>query len=819
MRALLGTPEITAFPGQPFFLNLDVSNTADVIDSVLVSVDGLDGATVTTVPSELALFPGASGSLAVSVVLPKGFRAGRYQAQVSAGSRLAPTEVASCQFSLDVEPVTRATLTVAPLTRTGRRQSRFTVDVDNLGNTFLVVGLEASDTERQLRLHFRHPRVSVSPGSSGKVNLDVQAPRKLFGSEKSRQINIVGDAVPTSAGSTLPSLALEARATYVQKPRIPRGVMTAMLLVAIIGLWAAIFIVGLTAVLSQQALTKAAPLSFFAPLPSATSAGAGGSNGSKAGQAVGSGGAGAAGAAAARATPAGFQPKDIAPAGIGGTISGKVTSRFETDGVGRVTVEAFLVGAKYPIETSAATGPDGTFQIVGLFPGSYKVELTAPGYRSVWYPGTPSEASAMPVTVAAGATPAPLSLTIAGEPGNITGHVLTGETTSPPISVTALVNNVPVGAPVTTNSKGQYTLTGLATPATYTLSFLAHGFQQYEQQVFVDGNGSVVANTVQLSAGTGEIDGLVTSTGVPVPGVTVMATANGNTFTSATASSGAVGEFRLPLLPTPATYLLTFTAAGFGTQTVAVDLAPGENITRLRVGLVGGTGTISGLVKGSSGTGLGGVTVTVGGLATPASTQTLTGGGDGSQKGFYTLAGLPTPGDYAVTFSAPGYASQTLGVMLRSGKGAKALDVTLAETIGSLQGTVTDAKTKAGLPGVNVAITNGVNQEQTTTASSPDGGYKLTQLPGGVYTVTYSLAGYGSETVLVHLQPGQRETHDIALQPQTGAATATTATTAAGPTVPGAPAATTTSVAGATVAGPERAQAPLVGAPRQRGSR
>jgi hypothetical protein len=811
VRALLATPEITAFPGQPFFLNLDVSNTADVIDSVLVSVDGLDGATVTTVPSELALFPGASGSLAVSVLLPKGFRAGRYQAEVSAASRLAPTEVASCRFSLDVEPVTRATLAVVPLTKTGRRQSRFIVEVENLGNTFLVVGLEASDTERQLRLHFRYPRVSVNPGSSGKVHLDVQAPRKLFGSEKSRQINIVGDAVPTSDGTTLPSLALETRATYVQKPRVPRGVMTALILMAVVGLWAAIFTFGLSEVLSQQTLTKAAPLSFFAPLPSAAAPGAGGANGSKGAQAVGSGASGA-----AAATPAGFQPKDIAPAGIGGTISGKVTSRFEADGVGRVTVEAFLVGAKYPIETSAATGPDGTFQIVGLFPGSYKVELTAPGYRSVWYPGTPSEASAVPVLVAAGATPPPLSLIIAGEPGSITGKVLTGEPTSPPVSVTALVNNVPVGAQVTSNSKGQYTLKGLATPATYTLSFLAHGFQQYEQQVFVDGDQSVVANAVQLSAGTGEIDGLVASTGVPVPAVTVMATANGNTFTSATASSGPVGEFRLPLLPTPATYLLTFTAAGFGTQTVAVDLAPGQHITRLRVGLVGGTGTISGLVKSSSGTGLGGVTVTVGGLATPASTQTLTGGGDGSQKGFYTLADLPTPGDYAVTFSAPGYASQTLGVKLRSGTGAKALDVTLAQTIGWLQGTVTDAKTKAGLPGVNVAITNGVNQEQTTTASSPDGGYKLTQLPGGVYTVTYSLVGYSSETVIVNLQPGQKATHDIGLQPQTAAATTTTA---AGASVPAPPAATTTSVAGATVAGPERAQVPLVGGPLPRASR
>ncbi|HTW07192.1 MAG TPA: carboxypeptidase regulatory-like domain-containing protein, partial [Acidimicrobiales bacterium] len=717
MRALLANPEVSALPGQPFSLSIDISNTTELIDAVAVSVDGLPGSTVSTSPSELELFPNASGSVTVRVQLPKDFRAGKYSARVSASSRATPAEVASCEFSLDVEPVTRAAVTIKPLTRTGHRKSHFSIEVDNLGNTDLDVALDASDPERELRLSCAPARLVMGPGSSQYVRLGVRAPHKLFGSEKARQVRVGANAVPVRDGSTLPAIALEARATYVQKPQVARGVLTVLLLTAIVALWAGIMTFALTYVLSPAALAKSAPLSFFAPVNSSPATG---------GAAHSPPGVGAAGAAGAAGTPAGFQPKNVAPAGAGGTISGKVTSRFEPGGVARVTVVAMLVGAKHPTTFSAATGADGTFQIVGLFPGSYKVQFYAPGYNSVWYPGTASSGDASSVTVTAGATPAPLALSISGKRGSIAGQVVTGEAPAPPVTVTAYVGGEYAGT-VKTNTDGKYALSNLPTPATYTLSFLGRGFNQFEEQVFVDGGQRVVANAVQLAAARGEIAGLVTSSGVPVPGVNVVATANGNTFTSATASSGAVGAFSLPQLPTPATYLLTFSAPGFGTRTEAIYLGPGAEERQLQVGLVGGTGTVSGSVTNRGGQGLGGVSVTVGGTVASASTQTLTGGG---QVGYYTLAGLPTPGYYAFTFSKPGYASQTIGVKLKSDSGARSVNVTLAPTIGSLAGTVEDARTKAGLPGVSVSVTNGLDRQQTTTASSPDGGYQLTQLPG-----------------------------------------------------------------------------------------
>ena len=50
----------------------------------------------------------------------------------------------------------------------------------------------------------------------------------------------------------------------------------------------------------------------------------------------------------------------------------------------------------------------------------------------------------------------------------------------------------------------------------------------------------------------------------PLGGVTITAKANGKTVTSATPTTGAVGQFTIRNLPTPATYLLTFTLSGYG---------------------------------------------------------------------------------------------------------------------------------------------------------------------------------------------------------------------------------------------------------------
>ena len=242
----------------------------------------------------------------------------------------------------------------------------------------------------------------------------------------------------------------------------------------------------------------------------------------------------------------------------------------------------------------------------------------------------------------------------------------------------------------------------------------------------------------------------------PLGGVTISANANGKTVTSATPTTGSVGQFTIPNLTTPATYLLTFTLPGFGTQTQAVQLGPGQDVTNLAIILVGGAGQVSGTASAPSGAPLGGVTVTVNGNG--PSTETLTGGSVGS----YLLSGLATPGAYTLTFSLAGYVSQTVGVTLASSGSATAVNVTLPLSNGSITGTVS-SPSSTPLVGVAVSVTDGATVRTTTTASTPPGGFALTGLPPETYSVTFSATGYVSQTAEVPLAPGGSPTLNIVL--------------------------------------------------------
>ena len=136
--------------------------------------------------------------------------------------------------------------------------------------------LDASDPERALRLQCIPDRVKIAPASSTEIVLAVHGPRHVFGGERARQVTIEGTATPVAYARSSPNgvstpeettpVPLEARCTYVQKPRMPRGVVTALVLGAIVGLWAVIFTFALNTVLAQQSVTKSAPLSFFTPV-------------------------------------------------------------------------------------------------------------------------------------------------------------------------------------------------------------------------------------------------------------------------------------------------------------------------------------------------------------------------------------------------------------------------------------------------------------------------------------------------------------------------------------------------------------------------
>lgn len=152
-------------------------------------------------------------------------------------------------------------------------------------------------------------------------------------------------------------------------------------------------------------------------------------------------------------------------------------------------------------------------------------------------------------------------------------------------------------------------------------------------------------------------------------------------------------------------------------------------------GYGGGGGTIYYSISGkvtSGGTGLAGVTMTLGGAG---STTTTT-----DASGNYTFANLAN-GSYTVTPGLTGFTfTPTSSAETVSGANIASVDFTAAAVVGatfSISGTVTSGGT--GLAGVTMTL-SGAGSGTTTTDAS--GNYTFSSLANGSYTITPGLTGF-----------------------------------------------------------------------------
>jgi 5-hydroxyisourate hydrolase-like protein (transthyretin family) len=536
--------------------------------------------------------------------------------------------------------------------------------------------------------------------------------RPFFGSPVSRQLTVL-------AWGTNIDLSTPGR--FTQKPRIPKGFLTFVALAAVILIWAAVIIAGSKLVLAKDALKKSVPETFL----------------------VGN---------------AGFEASSVA-----GSMTGIVTADNGLP-VERITVEAWRVNDEGESELlgSAATTDDGAWELATVVPGAYHLRFTAPGFKEVWYPNATSEAGAQEVRVRPVAVTDELAITIDGEPGTITGGVIAGEQAEINASITVkqVVDDV-VGDIVTTVETdpftGTFVIDALPTPATYELGIIMSGFDQQSVRVELGGGENQVINTVNMAAAPGTLGGSVIGPEGPLGGVEVLLTGSGQEVAVTTPTDGNIGSWVFTDLPTPGTYLLTFALEGFGTQTIAIDLRAGQARDGVIVELLEGTGRVSGVVTDVDGDELGAVIVAVTGGVEPITTMTLTTG----DVGAYVLTGLETPGHYTLTFSLEGYSPVTVGVDLSSGGSADSVNAMLLRSTSSIVGTI-----RAGtspLSGASIVVSDGKNVVSTISADDPPGGYRFDSLPAGRYTVTISLDGYRSRTVLVTVERGETEILDATL--------------------------------------------------------
>jgi hypothetical protein len=125
--------------------------------------------------------------------------------------------------------------------------------------------------------------------------------------------------------------------------------------------------------------------------------------------------------------------------------------------------------------------------------------------------------------------------------------------------------------------------------------------------------------------------------------------------------------------------VVTYKQDGFDPQSIPVEVKPAKDHT-VDAELKPATGSICGTVNGTTGP-LGGVTIAAAGPG-KAETKTVDAGDATTPPGSFWLTGLPTPGAYALTFTADGYEPQTIAITLQPGETKSALTVTLIPTGG-----------------------------------------------------------------------------------------------------------------------------------------
>ena len=765
MRVTADRSELAVAPGESASLVVNVFNNHQVIDGVSARVIGLPEDAVRCEPALLPLFPDATGQLTVTVAAPRHLVAGRHPIAIEISSHGAQAPTQYLEIVLVVAASPQLQITGRPRRVKSRRTGRFVLEVTNPGNVRLQVDLQASDPNRSMAYRFAPQQLTVQPGRSLAAVLHVRAPRKFTGGEMGRGVTVVAtgermDLPPDWIDPDAEPLTDTTDLELSQRPLISRGLLTACILASIVALWAGAFLFGLAKVFASNPPTKQAPASFFW-LKGVTRVGT---------------------ANAAfdlnRSTIPGTLPKvGELPPGEGSQITGTVVGWVDNQPVGRILVEAYRLKnntTPYPV-SSAGTQTDGTFALAGLFPTSYYLKFSASGYRSVWYSGSPNGSStlrgaALIQTRTQGAVSLP-NLVIHGQPATIRGGVNPGDTTSPvDVTVTAnlMIGDVPQASKKTTvhtdPATNKYVLSGLPAPASYELTFTAAGYQTSAIVETVGGGDDRFEPPIALSAGQGQISGRVTdAAGTPLGNVTVSTVVNGAPVTVTTPTVGALGVYNLQNLPTPGTYVVTFSNPNYGTKTSIVNLGVGANASKpLNAKLIAGTGSVNGKVVGPGGSGLGGVTITVGGTsvtgagATP-STTTLTDGG----RGNFAVNGLVAPGSYTLTAQLSGYLPTTVAFDLNGTTALKSITIILSQNTGSITGQVfaVDAHghpstcPEKSCANATVTATNG-QQTWTVGVSSaggslPHGGYLFTDLAPGVYTLVVSDAGMLQKTAIV----------------------------------------------------------------------
>lgn len=405
------------------------------------------------------------------------------------------------------------------------------------------------------------------------------------------------------------------------------------------------------------------------------------------------------------------------------------------------------------IITRSATGIDGRFNILGLFPDVYIVSAEAAGFS----------------TQSLGALVQPLEdtiiqFTLEAVTGGVSGFV-TDDTGAPAAGVNIRVfynrlSSMSLLTQTLTDEAGHYIVNDLQA-GLFLLNVSLQGFQSAVGVVEIDPPRQETLS-FRLLRNPGRIEGTVfndlreritdvtvsvgiyNSIGIQIS--VVFTDLNGNYVSGDLA---------------PGFYEIVVAAVGFRTDQVTREVMS-DTVTNANIILLPLPGSIQGTVtdRGTGGP--------IAGISIAAYTQngialavTLS-----NSDGFYRLDGL-RPGGYTLIASAPLYENILIGAVVVPDTVTEA-NIAIVQVTGVLTGTIN--------PVVDIAQIKLYTVHNTFLQSvytRPDGGFRFPYLQAGSYTLTAEAEGYSADAVGATVQPGTTTETTIQLRANPGSITGT----------------------------------------------
>ncbi|MEO6122127.1 MAG: carboxypeptidase-like regulatory domain-containing protein [Ilumatobacteraceae bacterium] len=773
MKIDLLDPVVEVSPGHTALCRVRVRNDSVGPSAYTLRVVGLYDVDVEYPLGNEPLPAGAEARFDVSLEVPAEFAAGRHSLAVEITSDRRGERPVLAGMTVDVSSIQKVAMRVNPNMVKGHRKGRFRVELDNREDHGVDLDIEGQGQD--LSFTFGRKRVRLQPGASVSINGTVRGDRRLIRDPANHVLTVV------ATGRSAP---IYADATFQQRPVVPRRFRSGMAILALLGLWAGILGAGAYWYSQRNGSTSAGdksaalvdtngdgvpdtPLGELSPGADGTA--------SAGGAAAGAGGA-ADGATTeipgknlrptstvvSGTVKAGDTGKDagitvsLSPTTLGGNPNETPAQAASfARGGGRVAQTSKIWPSRYNRAStggiserrvtesviSALSDGDGVWMFPDVaIPDNYQVTFSKAGFDTQSFIVTPPEDGKA------------VALDVVLDPA--TGSA--GGVVSGPNGPLGGVDIVVTDGVLTFNSKtsseagslGRWSVSGLSTPNTYTLTAGLRGYGTQVQQVTLDPGQQSNSIVVLMVPGVATISGHVAANAEPLGGVSITASSGDLTRSATSLTLGDSGSYSLPQLKIPGTYTITASAAGYVTQTRELMLS--DNTGAVDFTLIRTTGSITGLVVSNTAGNLPGVGITVrhDDLSFNSTTAVA------PSAGTFRIDELP-PGDYLVTFSRYDHAEVSQLVTITAGEVKNLGDIMmefrarppLVET-GRLVVSVFDSATVA-LGGATVQllkISDGTVTRTATDTAGTESSFAFDNVAIGTYTVRVTRANYRTAT-------------------------------------------------------------------------